>query len=213
MIHVNPKNETPPKSPSPAAEAIDRLVHQLPGKVFNFTDFEPVQDRPIALSIKTKKPIEGFDVAKLQLGVWQAAHWSFLRALVSLQQSYHDSTSVPAQTEESWPGPAEQPAHVHVQHMPVRQNQPTAAPEETAQQNTSRFELPDFLPGVIINGHNWWFTATTFDGSRVSFWEKAPLGSTDSTKEIYKLICNLQMLRQWIDRTYWPWLRQLILPC
>ncbi|UPL03140.1 hypothetical protein LCI18_014074 [Fusarium solani-melongenae] len=183
VIHVNPKNETPPNSPSPAAEAIDRLVHQLPGKVFNFTDFEPVQDRPIALSIETEKPTEGFDVAKLQLGVWQATHWSFLKALIDLQQSYDHSTSVPAQTENQ-PGPAEQPAHVQVQHMPVRQDQPTAAPEETVQQNTARFELPDFLPGVIITGHNWWFTTTTFDGSRMSFWEKAPLGSTDSTKEI-----------------------------
>lgn len=213
VIHVNPNNETPPKHPSPAAAAIERLVHQLPGRVFNFTDFEPVQDRPIALSIETKKPTEGFDVAKLQLGVWQAAHWSFLKALVGLQQSYHDSKNAPAQTEENQSGLTQEPTGVQVQHIPIRDNQPTFPSQNTVQRNAPRFELPDFLPGVIINGHNWWFTATTFDGSRTSFWEKVPLGSTDSTKEIYKLVCNLQILRQWIDHTYWPWLREVILHC
>ncbi|RSL46958.1 hypothetical protein CEP54_013627 [Fusarium duplospermum] len=153
VIHVNPNNETPPKHPSPAAAAIERLVHQLPGRVFNFTDLEPVQDRPIALSIETKKPTEGFDVAKLQLGVWNA----------------------PAQAKEKQSGLTQEPARVQVQHIPIRENQPTFASQNTVQRNAPRFKPPDFLPGVIINGHNPWFTATTFDGSRVSFWEKAPL--------------------------------------
>lgn len=49
----------------------------MPGKKFNYTDYDPLEERPIALSIETKKPSEGFDAAKLQLGVWEMAHWSF----------------------------------------------------------------------------------------------------------------------------------------
>jgi hypothetical protein len=59
---------------------------QLPGNMFNFTSFVPLQDRPIALSIETTRLTEGFDVAKLQLGVWQAAHWALLNTLIHTQQ-------------------------------------------------------------------------------------------------------------------------------
>jgi hypothetical protein len=84
---------------------------------------------------------------------------------------------------------------------------------EEQQLRNPKLKLLEFLPGVIVNGHEWWFTVTTFDGSRVKFYEKSALGSTNNTKEIYKLICNLQILRQWIEETYWPWLRDLILEC
>lgn len=37
------------------------------------------------------------------------------------------------------------------------------------------------------------------------------MGTTDNTKGIYQIVHNLQILRQWVEKTYWPWLQQLIL--
>ncbi|KAL7783409.1 hypothetical protein V8C37DRAFT_49455 [Trichoderma ceciliae] len=54
----------------------------------NHTDFQPLQLRPLLLSIETKKPgIEG-EKAQLQIGVWHAAQWAFLHWAVGqkLQQ-------------------------------------------------------------------------------------------------------------------------------
>ncbi|KAH6973839.1 hypothetical protein BKA56DRAFT_459614, partial [Ilyonectria sp. MPI-CAGE-AT-0026] len=48
-------------------------------------DFAPLERRPIALSIETKKPGEGWEGARLQLGVWQMGHWGFLMYLIEIQ--------------------------------------------------------------------------------------------------------------------------------
>ncbi|KAI3572983.1 hypothetical protein IWW34DRAFT_636316, partial [Fusarium oxysporum f. sp. albedinis] len=76
-----------------------------------------------------------------------------------------------------------------------------------------RSNLPEFLPGIIINGHEWWLTISTFENSRVQFYEKKALGSTKDKKEIYKLVCALQVLSQWVEESYWPWLKELVLSC
>ncbi|KAL6399558.1 hypothetical protein AUP68_18108 [Ilyonectria robusta] len=70
-IYVNPSNESRASAvikPS-AVLAIDQLCHELPCNVFNFTEFVPLERQPIALSIETKKPGEGWEGARLQLGV------------------------------------------------------------------------------------------------------------------------------------------------
>ncbi|KAM3542188.1 hypothetical protein ARSEF1564_004932 [Beauveria bassiana] len=77
-VCIEPENDaSAPDFPSAAARA--RAV--MPRRIVNFTDFAPLYDCFIALSIETKKPSENFDAARLQLGVWEMARWSFLRAL------------------------------------------------------------------------------------------------------------------------------------
>ncbi|KAL7795079.1 hypothetical protein V8C37DRAFT_415016 [Trichoderma ceciliae] len=49
----------------------------------NHTDFEPIQLRPLLLSIKTRSPGIEWDNAQLQIGVWHAAQWVFLRWAVN----------------------------------------------------------------------------------------------------------------------------------
>ncbi|KPA35782.1 hypothetical protein FLAG1_11498 [Fusarium langsethiae] len=218
-IHVNPMNDPDLTSSSSVPIAIRRLMLQLPGNMFNFTNFVPLQDQPIALSIETKRPTEGFDVAKLQLGVWQAAHWTFLNTLIHTQQENKRIKQLQAQVEAQSLDSTQEPAEQLSCEVPPRQSQSDIQPlsvqqEVDAQQEVDpRFKPPEFLPGVIINGHEWWFTVTILEESRVKFYEKAALGSTKGTKDIYKLICSLQVLRQWIDTTYWPWLRELIVDC
>lgn len=168
-IYIDPSNNPPsPSSTISAQSAFERCRGELPGRVFNFTDFVPLDQRPIALSIETKKPSEGFDGAKLQLGVWQMAHWSFLR---------------------------------HLQYLA----------ETSSKEDPTISALPLFIPGIIIQGHNWHLIITTLEEQKTFFWQKVLIGSTSSTKGIYQIIYVLHVLRRWVEDTYWPWLRDIVL--
>lgn len=205
--------------------AIQRLADQLPGLVFNFINLIGLQYQPVAIGIETKKPTEGFEVAKLQMGVWQAGHWTFLRTLIQIQQENEKIRTLQKQVEaqnldaaqepeeQVDEQPDEQPEMQLSIELPLQQVQTDTEPSKIQQQTDSRFKLPEFLPGIIINGHEWWLTISTLEKSRVQFYEKTALGSTKDTKEIYKLICNLQVLRQWVEELYWPWLKELVLIC
>lgn len=103
--------------------------------------------------------------------VWMAAHWQFLRQLVSLRQRAQELTTA---NEKVW-------------------------------------NLPDFIPGIIIQGHDWHLIITTPEGEKTVFWQKKNLGDTSSSMGIYKIIYNLQLLRQWAQEEYWKWMRELLL--
>ncbi|EGU73691.1 hypothetical protein IWW34DRAFT_640312 [Fusarium oxysporum f. sp. albedinis] len=181
--------------------AFVRLSSQLPGLMFNFLNVIGLQHQPVAIGIETKKPSEGFEVAKLQMGVWQAAHWAFLRTLIQTQQENEKMRTLRGQVEEQNPATTKE---VEVDEQFSQQPESQLFVESLLQaeeietepsNNDSQFNLPEFLPGIIINGHEWWLTISTFENSRVQFYEKKALGSTKDTKEIYKLVCALQVLR------------------
>ncbi|KAF5643522.1 uncharacterized protein FTJAE_3322 [Fusarium tjaetaba] len=66
------------------APALQALGRQTPTLTVNHTDFAPLQLSPIVLSIETKRPGKELDAAQLQMGVWHAAQWSFLRSVIGL---------------------------------------------------------------------------------------------------------------------------------
>ncbi|KAJ4168312.1 hypothetical protein NW754_013646 [Fusarium falciforme] len=67
-----------------ASDAVQILRRMLPAGVINHTDFQPLRDRPIAISIETKsRGRTQPETAELQLGTWHAAQWRFLEDLVS----------------------------------------------------------------------------------------------------------------------------------
>lgn len=82
----------------------------------------------------------------------------------------------------------------------------------------------EFLPGIIIQGHDWIFVAATrgqggatsepqLQGERfeVLIWSKIFIGSTDTLQGIYQIVAVLQRLAAWSLDTYWPWFQQNIL--
>jgi hypothetical protein len=71
-------------------------------------------------------------------------------------------------------------------------------------------ELPEFLPGIIIQGHDWNLVITTQEKEKTILWQKIPMGSTSNTKGVYQITCCLQLLRQWAQDTVWPWLKEII---
>ncbi|KAM3447328.1 hypothetical protein MY3296_008855 [Beauveria thailandica] len=87
-VYVDPENESK-QPPSPRYRAaVEILRGTFPNGVVNFTNFNALDDRFIALSIETKKPGENTEAGKLQLGVWEMARWNFLRRLVGARR--HD---------------------------------------------------------------------------------------------------------------------------
>jgi hypothetical protein len=56
---------------------IDGLRREMPGESINHTDFAPLQDRPIVVSIKVKR-LDGLDKAQIQLELWLAGQWAKL---------------------------------------------------------------------------------------------------------------------------------------
>lgn len=73
------------------------------------------------------------------------------------------------------------------------------------------YPLPDFIPGIIVQGHDWDLVITTTDGQQTQLWQKVTIGTTNTSKGIYQIVYALQILRQWAQDVYWPWLRALII--
>ncbi|KAH6952511.1 hypothetical protein BKA56DRAFT_504853 [Ilyonectria sp. MPI-CAGE-AT-0026] len=67
-----------------------------------------------------------------------------------------------------------------------------------------------FLPGLIIQGHTWNFVAATRQGYETVIWSKMIIGATSDIVGIYQIVTFLQILRDWVVKTYWPWLSELI---
>ncbi|OHF04589.1 hypothetical protein CORC01_00060 [Colletotrichum orchidophilum] len=72
-------------------------------------------------------------------------------------------------------------------------------------------QLPDFRPGIIIQGHEWFFVASTKRGDQVTLWTSQHIGSTAKATGVYHIVCVLQYLKRWIENTYWPWSKQAVL--
>ncbi|KAJ0127149.1 Transposase [Fusarium oxysporum f. sp. albedinis] len=67
------------------------------------------------------------------------------------------------------------------------------------------FRPIDFLPGIIVQGHDWQFVASILDeNDKPVLLKGVQLGGTDSELRIYSLILGLRRLKRWIMEDYWP---------
>ncbi|KAM0190611.1 hypothetical protein ACHAPI_009367 [Fusarium lateritium] len=203
-IYIEPANDLERAAPDDSPkDVIGRCRNDLPENVFNFTDSTPLAQRPIALSIETKKPSAGFDGAKLQLGVWQNAHWTFLRHLALVA-----SRNKVAAEKKSAEAVAELVA-IEQQLMETEQEQMETEQESIAAKQRP-YKLPSFIPGIIIQGHLWHLIITTPEGRRTMVWQSVGIGNTQSTKGIYQIVCVLHLLRKWVETTYWPLIWEMV---
>ncbi|RMJ03461.1 hypothetical protein BHE90_004901 [Fusarium euwallaceae] len=69
----------------------------------------------------------------------------------------------------------------------------------------------DFLPGIIIQGHDWLFVATIMRKNRAIMYHSISIGDTKTVLGIYKLVISLQYLQRWVEKTYWPKFRAEVL--
>ncbi|KAH8659540.1 hypothetical protein BGZ61DRAFT_540112 [Ilyonectria robusta] len=184
--------------------AITNLRRHLPGAVLNHTEYRPLRERPIALSIKTKKTGAGWDGAMLQLVVWQSAHWSFLRQLVEGQRREKIAEEGARTVQQVRQGTVEDSYGDADSTETNSQGQAEPQEPEIAVQP---YPLPDFIPGIIVQGHDWHLVITTTDGQQTQLRQKVTIGTTNTSKGIYQIVYALQILRQWAQDVYWPWLR------
>ncbi|PWI65253.1 hypothetical protein PCL_07303 [Purpureocillium lilacinum] len=66
-------------------------------------------------------------------------------------------------------------------------------------------ESIEFLPGIIVQGHDWQFVASILDeNGKPVLLKGVRLGGTESELAIYSLLLGLRRLRRWILEDYWP---------
>ncbi|KAH6867695.1 hypothetical protein B0T10DRAFT_325391 [Thelonectria olida] len=160
-LYISPGADPSPTETKIISDAINSLRQVLPCGVINHTDFFPLRNRPVVVSIETKKRGGAQQEAEVQIGTWHAAQWRFLSHLVTDAGGSLDG-------------------------------------------------LP-FLPGIVVQGHEWSFVATTREGSRTILWLEKNFGSTTSAMGVYKIAWGLQRIARWAECDYWPWFKKNVL--
>ncbi|KAH8654771.1 hypothetical protein BGZ61DRAFT_405238 [Ilyonectria robusta] len=88
-----------PQEDPQSLQALEALCRRTLTLTVNHTDFERLQLRPIVLSIETKGPAPALNTAEVQMGVWHAAQWGFIRSAV-LSSLREPSDTVPTKEQE-----------------------------------------------------------------------------------------------------------------
>ncbi|KAH6975817.1 hypothetical protein EDB80DRAFT_594352 [Ilyonectria destructans] len=155
-----------PDKSCPLADSLYRVAQQSAHLSVNHTDYTPLINSPISLSIETKRTGEDWQTALEQISTWMAGHWRRLDELA------------------------------------------TSGPRKHAIENLQ------FLPGIIVQGHDWFFIAATrgrtLEGTNqreTIIWSKVLIGSTDGIQGICQIIMFLQRLAAWSAEVYWPWFK------
>ncbi|KAI1271452.1 hypothetical protein F5Y07DRAFT_404428 [Xylaria sp. FL0933] len=176
-------------------DKIARFALLTPTDTVNHTDFIPISTRPLVLSIETKKNGVQWDAAQLQIGTWHAAQWAFLRWAVAskLRRQRMDE-------EERNGGSV---------IMSQAQEEEYEATEET--KVLSVISDLGFLPGVIVQGHRWYFVCSTYENGKTKLWADRPFGSTQTCLESYSIIAGVRRMAAWARDTYIPWFKLHIL--
>ncbi|OHF04531.1 hypothetical protein CORC01_00002 [Colletotrichum orchidophilum] len=68
-----------------------------------------------------------------------------------------------------------------------------------------------FLPGLIVQGEDWHFVASTREGASTLLWSKKNIGSTTNHEGVYQVVRVIQYLAWWTETVYWPWFSSIIL--
>ncbi|KAJ8120733.1 hypothetical protein O1611_g10289 [Lasiodiplodia mahajangana] len=158
----------PAYDPEPdLARELESLRLQLPSCSINHTDYRPLWAFPIGPSVETKKEPTDWSKALLQLGTWQSSQ---LRAIASLERRQTLATSALAFTSTS-----QSPAQSLVQ-LPS---------------NPLGFT---YYPGIIVQGHEWYFLATAAGKDKPAVLSKLVIGSTDTELGVYKVATALEYL-------------------
>lgn len=173
-----------------------QLSRLTPTLSVNHTDFAPLQLRPILLSMETKTPGKEFDAANLQMGVWHAAQWSFLTLAAA-----HSIRAGRARG---------QLVRAHSQGQSRLQSS-SAEELEIAKLSRGRVARLPFLPGIVVQGHNWSLVLSTREGARTILWTEWEFGTTQSMQNIFKVVAGLRELAAWFRDVYLPWWRENIL--
>ncbi|KAI8664776.1 hypothetical protein NCS56_00911400 [Fusarium sp. Ph1] len=60
-----------------------------------------------------------------------------------------------------------------------------------------------FLPGVIVQGHEWKFVATTRKDNKMTLWSSHQFGTTMTLVGVFQIMAGLRRLRRWSVEVFW----------
>ncbi|KAK2036375.1 hypothetical protein LZ31DRAFT_561188 [Colletotrichum somersetense] len=163
---------------------LTRAALTSPFQSVNQTEYPALLERPIALSIETKVTGQDWAEAVNQISVWLLAQWDALDDLVLRTQSRAGA------------------APPDVDSGNVNDPKPSAAAAAGLV----------FLPGIVVQGHDWYFVAMTRSATGKSrLFSRILCGSTQKTEGVYQVVAVLQLLGKYIENEYWLWFKQTIL--
>ncbi|KAI1826702.1 hypothetical protein F4861DRAFT_41828 [Xylaria intraflava] len=158
-----------------------------PTMTVNHTDFETIQHRPLLLSIETKRPGVEWERAQIQIGVWHAAQWAFLRWGVSqklLRQRREQGLDAPTSDKEL---------------------------EGFKAESLVALSTLGFIPGIIIQRNRWHLVLSTYEDGKTKLWTEWVFGTTKSLLDIYAIVAGVRELVAWARDVYLPWFQENIL--
>ncbi|KAF2964759.1 hypothetical protein GQX73_g8796 [Xylaria multiplex] len=165
-----------------------------PTATVSHIDFVPIGTRPLVPRIKTKESGVHWQDAQLQIGIWHAAQWAFLRwaATNKLQRGRID---------EGGKGGGS---------VKVPQGQEEGHDAFEAKVLSVMSDL-GFIPGIIIQGHRWHLVLSTYENRKAKLWTDRQFGSTQTCLESYSIIAGMRRLMAWERDVYMPWFKSNIL--
>ncbi|KAL7963220.1 hypothetical protein V8C34DRAFT_322172 [Trichoderma compactum] len=143
--------------------------------------------RPLVLSIGTRRPGLEWDKAQLQMGIWHASQWAFLRWAVEqkLLKQREAQSAEGAEEEES-----------------------RAEEEESRAEERMALSKLGFIPGIIVQGNRWHLVMSTYHEGKTTLWAEWAFGSTKSLMDIYCVIAGVRRLTAWARDIYLPWFKE-----
>ncbi|KAK0371739.1 hypothetical protein CLIM01_10893 [Colletotrichum limetticola] len=163
---------------------LTRAALTFPFQSVNHTEHPALLERPIALSLETKVTGQDWAEAFNQISVWLPAQWDALDDLVLRTRSRGSAAS-----DSNRSGNVNDP-------------KPSAAAAAGLV----------FLPGIVVQGHDWYFVAMTRSAAGKSrLYSRVLCGSTQKIEGVYQVVAVLQLLGRYIENVYWPWFQQTIL--
>lgn len=62
----------------------------------------------------------------------------------------------------------------------------------------------EFLPGIIVHGHQWRFVATVRQGSKAVLLTEIDIGTTSTEFGVIQIVIALEILKRWAAEVFWP---------
>lgn len=180
----------------------DRLI-QSSGLLGNINHFQcdGLSARPVAVAIETKTESRTVQEAKVQLGVWVAAHIARLEKLIDDLDG--NSTSMSVHPEASALAPSWRTNHLHRLVLPLV--------VVSANSWTLHLARPKLAEPTSFSASASSLLDTRRPKSTINIMEATPMGGTRSITEVYNLLRCLAVLQEWIDVEYRRWWEELLL--
>lgn len=199
----------------PARDAVLPLV-DMSSKSVNHVSYEGLRTRPIAVSIETKTESRTVEEAKVQLGVWLAAHVARIEELI--QEVVLLKANKPEAERDARLGNIRYRGKARMHSRPQTQT-PTPSP-------TNDVVTPDpihlisqiVFPLLDVQSESWslfFGRVSTPPGmsssdirkpaSHIQILHSVALGNTANTAQTYRLVKNLKVLKAWINRDFRKW--------